>query len=174
MKKSPAASLPYSVIDLRGKTILGIDPAIATIGYGAIRDEEVLDYGVIVTPATSPTYERLKQIHDDVRELCEILKPDVVAMEMPFFARENTNAGRVLRALGVIELAVAEAGLKEPIFLHQSQVKSAVAQYGAEKSEIQQAVMMIFKLPEIPKPDDAADGLAIAYAAQTGARANVR
>ncbi len=173
MKKS-AALLPPPILDLRGKIILGIDPAIATIGYGAICDETVLDYGVIVTPANAPTYKRLQQIHDDVRELCQMLKPDVVAMEMPFFARENTNAGRVLRALGVIELALAESGLEEPVFLHQSQVKSAVAKYGADKSEIQQAVMMIFNLSEIPKPDDAADGLAIAYAAQTGARANVR
>jgi crossover junction endodeoxyribonuclease RuvC len=172
--KKTAALLPLPVLDLRGKIILGIDPAIATIGYGAIRDEMVLDYGVIVTPANAPTYKRLQQIYDDVRELCQMLKPDVVAMEMPFFARENTNAGRVLRALGVIELALAESGLEEPVFLHQSQVKSAVAQYGADKSEIQQAVMMIFNLSEIPKPDDAADGLAIAYAAQTGARANVR
>ncbi|NJK53721.1 MAG: crossover junction endodeoxyribonuclease RuvC [Leptolyngbyaceae cyanobacterium SU_3_3] len=174
MKKPSAASLPLPILDLRGKTILGIDPAIATIGYGAICDQTVLDYGVIVTPASSPVYQRLKQIHDDVCELCEALKPDFVAIEMPFFARENTNAGKVLRALGVIELAVAESGMTEPIFLHQSQVKSAVAQYGAEKSEIQQAVMMIFNLPELPKPDDAADGLAIAYTAQTGARANVR
>lgn len=162
------------MLDFKHKIILGIDPAIATIGYGAIQDEGVLDYGVIKTPAKVPVYQRLQQIYADVCELCQMLKPDVVALEMPFFSRENTNAGKVLRALGVIELALAQCGLKEPIFLHQSQVKSAVAQYGAEKSEIQQAVMTIFNLPEPPKPDDAADGLAIAYAAQCGARANVK
>jgi crossover junction endodeoxyribonuclease RuvC len=161
------------MLDLHGKTILGIDPAIATIGYGAIRDQVVLDYGVIKTSKEMPVYGRLQQIHDDICELCQTLKPDVAALEMPFFARENTNAGKVLRALGVIELALANCGLGAPIFLHQSQVKSAVAQYGAEKSEIQRAVMLIFNLSEIPKPDDAADGLAIAYAAQTGMRANV-
>ncbi len=162
------------MLPLQGKVILGIDPAIATIGYGAIRDTEVLDYGVITTPAKVPTYERLKQIHDDVSELCQMLKPDFVALEMPFFSRENTNAGKVLRALGVIELALGEYGLHEPIFLHQSQVKSAVAGYGAEKSAIQHAVMILFGLAEPPKPDDASDALAIAYTAQTGARANVK
>lgn len=162
------------MLPLNGKIILGIDPAIATIGYGAIQDEHVLDYGVIVTPAKSSIYDRLKQIHADVCELCQLLKPDVVALEMPFFTRENTNAGKVLRALGVIELALGDCGLADPIFLHQSQVKSAVAKYGAQKSEIQQAVTMIFGLSEPPKPDDAADGLAIAFAAQTGARANVK
>ncbi len=162
------------MLPLNGKIILGIDPAIATIGYGAIQDERVLDYGVIVTPAKSPIYDRLKQIHDDICELCQVLKPDVVALEMPFFSRENTNANKVLRALGVIELALGESGLSDPVFLHQSQVKSAVAKYGAQKSEIQQAVMMIFGLSELPKPDDAADGLAIAFAAQSGARANVK
>lgn len=162
------------MLTLQGKVILGIDPAIATIGYGAIQDDHVIDYGVIKTASTSLIYDRLKQIHDDVRELCQSLKPDVVALEMPFFTRETTTANKVLRALGVIELALGEYGLNEPIFLHQSQVKASVAKYGAQKSEIQQAVMMIFGLSEIPKPDDAADGLAIAYAAQSGARANVK
>jgi len=162
------------MLDFTGKTILGIDPAIATIGYGVIRDSTVLDYGVIKTSKDMPIFERLKQIHDDICELCQALKPDVAALEMPFFTRENTNAGKVLRALGVIELALGESGLGSPIFLHQSQVKSAVSKYGADKSEVQRAVMMIFSLSELPKPDDAADGLAIAYAAQIGMSANVK
>lgn len=161
-------------MDFSGKRILGLDPAIATIGYGAICDREVLDYGVIKTSATSTLYDRLKQIYSDVSELCQLLNPDIVALEMPFFTRENTNANKVLRALGVIELALGDAGLIEPIFLHQSQVKATVAQYGAEKKEIQEAVAFIFELPGPPKPDDAADALAIAYAAQMGVRANVR
>lgn len=162
------------MLPFQGKVILGIDPAIATIGYGAIQDDQVIDYGVITTPAKSSIYDRLKQIHEDICELCRLVKPDVVAMEMPFFNRETTSASKVLRALGVIELALGECGLSDPIFLHQSQVKASVAKYGAQKSEIQQAVMLIFGLPEPPKPDDAADGLAIAFAAQSGARANVK
>lgn len=159
--------------ELSDRIILGIDPAIASIGFGVIRGSEAIEYGVIKTSSKASMYDRLRQIHTDVLELCELVKPDIAAMEMPFFGRENTNAGRVLRALGVIELALGEYGLTDIIFLHQSQVKSAVAQYGAGKSEIKQAVMQIFDLPKPPTPDDSADGLAIAYAAQCGARASV-
>lgn len=159
--------------DLNQCVILGIDPAIASIGFGAIRGQQALDYGVITTPANAPMYERLNQIRSDIRELCDLVQPDLVALEMPFFGRENTNANKVLRAMGVIELALGDWGLTDFIFLHQSQVKAAVAQYGANKFEIKQAVMQIFGLEKPPSPDDSADGLAIAYAAQCGARANV-
>ncbi|MBD2459492.1 crossover junction endodeoxyribonuclease RuvC [Oscillatoria sp. FACHB-1407] len=159
--------------DLNDCVILGIDPAIASIGFGVIQGDQALDYGVITTPANAPMYERLSQIRTDVQELCQMMKPDIVALEMPFFGRENTNATKVMRALGVIELALGDCGLTDLIFLHQSQVKAAVAQYGANKYEVKQAVMQIFKLPKPPSPDDSADGLAIAYAAQCGARANV-
>lgn len=162
-----------TVPTLDDRVILGIDPAIASIGYGAIQGDRALDYGVITTPSSSPMYERLSQIHSDIQELCNLVKPDLVALEMPFFGRENTNGGRVLRALGVIELALGDWGVTDIVFLHQSQVKSAVAQYGATKGEIQQAVMVIFGLAKPPSPDDSADGLAIAYAAQCGMRANV-
>lgn len=162
-----------AIADLMDCVILGIDPAIASIGFGAIRGHQALDYGVISTKANTPMYERLKQIHTDVRTLCEMVKPDIAALEMPFFGRENTNANKVLRAMGVIELALGDYGLTDLIFLHQSQVKAAVAQYGATKFEIKHAVMHIFDLPAPPSPDDSADGLAIAYAAQCGARANV-
>lgn len=161
-------------MDFAGKVVLGIDPAIASIGYAAIRDETVLDYGVIKTDATTPLSLRLRQIYDDISELCRLLQPDAVALEMPFFTRENTNANKVLRALGIIQMALGDRGLLEPIFLHQSQVKSSVAQYGASKAEIQESVAFLFKLDKPPKPDDAADALAIAYAAQMGVRANVK
>jgi crossover junction endodeoxyribonuclease RuvC len=153
--------------------ILGIDPAIASIGFGVIQGSQAIEYGVITTPAKAPMYQRLSQIRTDIRDLCELVKPDMAALEMPFFGRENTNASKVLRALGVIELALGDWGLTDVIFLHQSQVKAAVAQYGASKTEIKQAVMQIFDLEKPPSPDDSADGLAIAFAAQCGARANV-
>lgn len=159
--------------DLNHRVILGIDPAIATIGFGVICGSQAIDYGVITTPANAPMYDRLSQIRTDVQELCEMVKPDMAALEMPFFGRENTNANKVLRAMGVIELALGDWGIRELVFLHQSQVKAAVAQYGASKAEIKQAVMAIFGLAKPPSPDDSADGLAIAYAAQCGARANV-
>lgn len=157
-----------------GKVVLGIDPAIASIGYAAICDQTVLDYGVIKTDAKSNVSVRLRQIYDDVCELCRLLQPDAVALEMPFFSRENTNASKVLRALGIIQMALGDCGLQEPIFLHQSQVKSSVAQYGASKAEIQASVAFLFQLDKPPKPDDAADALAIAYAAQMGVQANVK
>ncbi|MBD1909183.1 MULTISPECIES: crossover junction endodeoxyribonuclease RuvC [unclassified Leptolyngbya] len=160
--------------DLSTSVILGIDPAIASIGFGVIRGEQAIDYGVITTPASSSMYDRLCQIRTDVQELCTIFQPEVAAIEMPFFGRENTNASKVLRALGVIELALGDYGLIDLIFLHQSQVKSSVAQYGASKADIKSAVMHIFNLPAPPSPDDSADGLAIAYAAQCGLRANVK
>jgi crossover junction endodeoxyribonuclease RuvC len=158
---------------LNDRIILGIDPAIASIGYGAIRGNQALEYGVITTSSKVPTYERLSQIRTDIAELCDMVKPEMVALEMPFFGRENTNASKVLRALGVIELALGDWGVTDIIFLHQSQVKSAVAQYGSSKDEVKLAVMHIFELAKPPSPDDSADGLAIAYAAQCGARANV-
>lgn len=163
-------NVPYDLMDC---VILGIDPAIASIGFGAIRGNQAIEYGVISTPANVPMYDRLSQIRLDVRELCNLVQPDMAALEMPFFGRENTNANKVLRAMGVIELALGDWGITNLVFLHQSQVKASVAQYGATKYEIKQAVMHIFGLAEPPSPDDSADGLAIAYAAQCGARANV-
>jgi crossover junction endodeoxyribonuclease RuvC len=162
-----------ALLDLSERIILGIDPAIASIGFGVIQGDRALEYGVITTPANAPMYERLSQIRADIQELCNMVKPNMAALEMPFFGRENTNANKVLRAFGVIELALGDWGITDLVFLHQSQVKAAVAQYGADKYEIKQAVMQIFGLAEPPSPDDSADGLAIAYAAQCGARANV-
>jgi crossover junction endodeoxyribonuclease RuvC len=160
-------------IDFEGKLILGIDPAIAMVGYGLIRDAEVIDYGVIKTTPKQLISTRLNQIYEDVQELCAMHSPDYVAIEMPFFDRKNTNASKVGRALGVIQLALNGAGLTTPIFLHQAQVKSAVAHGRADKKEVQEAVQFLFNLIELPKPDDAADGIAIAYAAQQGAAANI-
>jgi crossover junction endodeoxyribonuclease RuvC len=132
--------------DLNHCVILGIDPAIASIGFGAIRGNQALEYGVITTSSKVPTYERLSQIRTDIAQLCDMVKPEIVALEMPFFGRENTNASKVLRALGVIELALGDWGVTNLIFLHQSQVKSAVAQYGSSKGEVKLAVMHIFGL----------------------------
>jgi len=172
MSSSPPLN-DLSLVDLNECIILGIDPAIASIGFGVIRGSEALDYGVITTPAHAPMYKRLSQIRADIQELCDMVKPEIAAIEMPFFGRENTNANKVLRALGVIELALGDWGLTDLIFLHQSQVKASVAQYGASKSEMKEAVMLIFGLAKPPASDDSADGLAIAYAAQCGVRANV-
>ncbi|WP_254721734.1 crossover junction endodeoxyribonuclease RuvC [Kovacikia minuta] len=80
--------------DLNEAIILGIDPAIASIGFGVIQGNQALEYGVITTPANAPMYERLNQIRADIQTLCEMVKPDLAALEMPFFGRENTNASK--------------------------------------------------------------------------------
>lgn len=165
--------LQQSLTDISSLRILGIDTGLATVGYGIIHRATALDYGAIATSADDPLPLRLKTIRDDLLQLCEMWQPEVAAIEYPFFGRSNTNQGKVIQALGVIRLALAEAGINEHILLHQSTIKSVVAAYGADKSEIQWTVMQIFDLPALPQPDDAADGLAIAYTAQLGHRANI-
>lgn len=160
-------------LDIASLRILGIDTGLATVGYGIIHEATAIDYGAIATSPKDLLPLRLKTIRDDLIHLCQTYEPQVAAIEYPFFGRSNTNQGKVLQALGVIRLALAEAGIREHILLHQSTVKSAVSTYGADKSAVQLAVMQIFGLDEIPKPDDAADGLAIAYTAQLGYRANI-
>lgn len=161
-------------VDVSELRILGIDPGLASIGYGVIYKTTALDYGAITTPKTSSLPLRLQAIHLDILELVRLYAPEVVAIEYPFFGRNNTNQGLVLQALGVIRMALAEAGLTDHILLHQSTIKSAITSYNADKKDIQAAVQSIFNLPTLPYPDDAADGIAIAYAAQCGHRSNIR
>jgi crossover junction endodeoxyribonuclease RuvC len=145
-------------VDVSELRILGIDPGLASIGYGIIHETTALDYGAITTPKTLPLTLRLNGIHLDILELVRLYEPEAVAIEYPFFGRDNPNQGLVLQALGVIRMALAEAGLSEHILLHQSTIKSAIASYGADKKDIQAAVQSIFNLPTLPTPDDAADG----------------
>lgn len=154
--------------------IMGIDPAIASIGFGVIQGSRAIDYGVISTSSKTPYLERLDSIYNDIKDLYSTFKPKHIAIENPFFGRENTNAGKVVAALGVIQLALHHAGVTDIHYLHQSQVKSQVSSYGASKVTIQAAVMQIFDLPGLPKPDDAADGLAIAYTYQQGVTSNIK
>ncbi len=162
------------IIDVSELRILGIDPGLASIGYGIIHGTTALDYGAITTPKTDSLPLRLKAIHTDILELVRVYLPEVVAIEYPFFGRNNTNQGVVLQALGAIRLALAEAGITDHILLHQSTIKSAITSYHADKKDIQAAVQSIFNLATLPYPDDAADGIAIAYAAQCGHRSNIR
>ena len=163
-----------ATVDVSKLRILGIDPGLASIGYGIIHQTTALDYGAITTPKTDSLPLRLKAIHADILELVVKYAPEAVAIEYPFFGRDNTNQGLVLQALGVIRMALAEAGLTDHILLHQSTIKSAISGYGANKLDIQEAVQSIFNLPTLPRPDDAADGMATAYAAQCGHRSNIR
>ncbi|NWG16610.1 MAG: crossover junction endodeoxyribonuclease RuvC [Chloroflexi bacterium] len=146
---------------------LGIDPGLATIGYGLVREMQdgslqAITYGVITTPPDLPLWERLKTIYEQVTALIERYHPDHAAVEELFFARNVTTAITVAQGRGVILLALAETGLLiaeyKPNFIKQS-----VSGYGgAKKPQMQEMVRILLGLEAVPRPDDAADALAIA------------
>lgn len=146
--------------------VLGIDPGTASTGYGIIKGEKLkfkcLGYGVIKTEPKFSQGERLKKINNDLSRIIREYKPKVVVIENLFFFKNFKTALPVSRAEGVILLTAAKKGI--PIYQFTPlQVKSAVTKNGwAEKSEVQKKLKRILKLKQIPKPDDAADALAIA------------
>ncbi|HHU08363.1 MAG TPA: crossover junction endodeoxyribonuclease RuvC [Clostridiaceae bacterium] len=146
--------------------ILGIDPGYAITGYGIIVKDKgnlkAVDYGVITTPAKAYFPLRLCDIYDSLSHLLKEFEPDCVAIEELFFSRNTTTAMGTAQARGVAVLAAAQAG--KPVFEYTPlQVKVAVTGYGrAEKLQIQEMVRMLLKLRQQPKPDDAADALAVA------------
>ena len=146
--------------------ILGIDPGVATIGFGIIRAERgkntLIQYGVITTPPGIPLSERLVQIHDDMQQLIETFKPDEMAVEELFFSKNITTGISVAHGRGVILLAAEKAGV--PVFEYTPmQVKQSVVGYGnATKHQVQDMTRRILHLQSVPKPDDAADAIAIA------------
>lgn len=146
--------------------ILGIDPGTATTGFGLVDKSgptvKMLDAGVIITLPDVSMPNRLITIYEEITQVIKETKPDQVAIEQLFFASNVTTAITVGQARGVLLLACAEAGL--PIAEYTPlQVKMAITGYGrASKKQIQEMVRMMLKLDSIPKPDDAADGLAIA------------
>lgn len=146
--------------------IIGIDPGIAIVGYGVIDRQgnrlKAVEYGSIQTEAGLSTATRLKQIYDEVTELYQKFRPDVVAIEKLFFNRNVTTAFTVGQARGVLMLAAEEAGAVITEYT-PLQVKMAVVGYGqAQKRQIQEMVRILLNLPEIPKPDDVADALGVA------------
>jgi crossover junction endodeoxyribonuclease RuvC len=146
--------------------ILGIDPGIATIGFGLVESERgrvhMVTYGAITTPAGLPLSRRLLQIDRDMEELIGQLKPDVISIEELFFNTNITTGIAVAHGRGVILCAAERCGI--PLYEYTpSQVKQAVVGYGkAEKRQVMQMVKMILKLKAVPRPDDAADALALA------------
>ena len=144
---------------------IGFDPGTARLGYGVIEsapDPRPLDYGVIVTEADLPMAERLLTIHDAVTELIDRHQPTAVAVELLFFARNVTTAMTVGQARGVILLAAAQRGVAVAEY-SPSEIKQAVVGYGkADKRQIQEMVRIMLGLDELPRPDDAADALAVA------------
>lgn len=146
--------------------ILGIDPGVATIGFGVVDAEgqrqKLLKCGVITTPAHTSLSSRLEQIFRDMGDLLDLFKPDAVSIEELFFNTNITTGIAVAHARGVILLAcrLAEVSIFEYTPL---QVKQAVVGYGrAEKRQVMDMVKRLCNLPAPPKPDDAADAVALA------------
>ena len=144
---------------------IGFDPGTARLGYGVIESEpdpRPVDYGVIVTDHDLPMAQRLVVIHDAVTELIDRYQPGAVAVELLFFARNVTTAMTVGQARGVILLAAAQRAIPVAEYA-PSEVKQAVVGYGkADKRQIQEMVRIMLGLDDLPRPDDAADALAVA------------
>ena len=146
--------------------ILGIDPGVATIGFGLIEADrakvQLLRYGVITTPAGLPLSVRLRQISEDMVELLGQFKPEEMAVEELFFSKNITTGIAVAHGRGVILLSAEKLGV--PIFEYTPmQVKQAVAGYGgADKRQVMLMTQRLLSMREVPRPDDAADALAIA------------
>ena len=146
--------------------IIGIDPGTAIIGYGVIdcinSRNQVVAYGIITTSAKKAPEQRLLDIYCDTNAIINEFEPDCVAVERLFFSRNTTTAIAVAKASGVIQLAMAQKNLPLEEYTPM-EVKQAVVGYGnAEKKQVQYMIQRILNLKEIPKPDDAADALAIA------------
>ena len=157
--------------------ILGIDPGYAITGYGLVDYRgnafRCLDFGVVSTKAKTPFAQRLLQISNELDHLINRYKPDAVAVEELFFSRNTTTAIGTAQARGVAVLSGARANL--PVYEYTpAQVKVAVVGYGkAQKQQVQQMVRILLNLSEPPKPDDAADALAVAIChAHSGNRAS--
>ena len=146
--------------------ILGIDPGVATICFGVINAERqkntLIQYGTITTPAGIPLASRLLQISNDMEELIHLFRPDEMAIEELFFSTNITTGISVAHGRGVILLAAEKQGV--PIFEYTPiQVKQAVAGYGkADKKQVMLMTQRLLHMNRIPRPDDAADALAIA------------
>ena len=146
--------------------ILGIDPGIAIVGFGLIESNRgsvrMLQYGAVTTEAGLPLATRLVQIENDMTALISQLKPDEIAVEELFFSKNITTGIAVAHGRGVILCTAERLGV--PIFEDTPmQVKQAVAGYGlADKKQVMDMTKRLLKLKAVPKPDDAADALAIA------------
>ena len=146
--------------------ILGIDPGYGITGFGIVEANRgacrLVRCGAITTPAGMDFSARLEIIYEDMRQLLEVAKPDCVAIEELFFGQNVTTGIGVAQSRGVILLAIRQAGLE--VFSYKPmQVKQAVVGYGnATKHQVQDMTRRILQLDAMPKPDDAADAIAIA------------
>jgi crossover junction endodeoxyribonuclease RuvC len=145
---------------------LGIDPGTATTGFGVVDEIDkkacLVEYGCIKTSPKTPAADRLLQIGEELQSIIEKYSPDEIAVEQLFFTTNEKTAIKVGEARGVILLTAAKNGLKISEYT-PLQVKQALTGYGkADKKQIQYMVQKLLMLPKVPKPDDAADAIAIA------------
>ena len=146
--------------------ILGIDPGLATLGYGVIEvnndKRRLIQFGTLTTPAGQPMPQRLRAIFQGMNQLMDIYRPDDVAFEELFFSKNITTGIAVSHARGVALLAVVQR-TDELYEYTPMQIKQAVTGYGgADKHQVQQMVKMLLNMKDIARPDDAADALAVA------------
>lgn len=146
--------------------ILGIDPGYGITGFGIIEAERnqtrLIQCGAITTPAGMDFSARLEIIYEDMKKLLEVAKPDAVAIEELFFGQNVTTGIGVAQSRGVILLAIRQAGLEVTSY-KPSQIKQALVGYGnATKHQMQEMTKRLLHLQQNPKPDDAADAIAIA------------
>ena len=146
--------------------ILGIDPGYGTTGFGLIEanrgQSQLIQCGVITTPPGMDFSARLEIIYEDMRKLLEVAKPDAVAIEELFFGQNVTTGIGVAQSRGVILLAIRQAGLEVTSY-KPNQIKQSLVGYGnATKHQMQDMTRRLLHLQQAPKPDDAADAIAIA------------
>lgn len=148
--------------------VIGIDPGTATTGYGLVWERETdsalecMAYGVVTTPPGQPLPKRLQTIHRELKSIITLHRPDSGAVEKLFFQKNVTTAMSVGQGRGVAMLALADCGLEVGEYTPR-EVKQAVAGYGnADKRQMQEMVRVLLNLDTLPKPDDAADALAVA------------
>lgn len=156
---------------------LGIDPGTAITGYGAVEENNRklihLSHGVIKTPKEMPDSRRLEEIYENLIKIINEFNPDVVAIEELFFNKNVATAISVGQARGVAMLAAAKSKVEVKSYT-PLQVKQAIVGYGrAEKNQVQSMVKVFLDLAEIPKPDDAADALAVALCHLSSRRMNM-
>jgi len=147
--------------------VIGIDPGTATTGYGLVKEDEdgsltVVDYGAVITLPEQSMSQRLLELHHRLSEIILLHRPQSGAVEKLFFQRNVTTAISVGQGRGIALLALAQAGIEVGEYT-PLEIKQAVVGYGgAGKSQVQQMVRALLGLDKIPRPDDAADALAVA------------
>jgi crossover junction endodeoxyribonuclease RuvC len=156
--------------------VLGIDPGLATTGYGLVREDggglQAIAYGVVRTPAKRPLAERLQKIYRELGTIVQKYRPDESAVEELFFSTNVRTAMQVGQARGVVLLALAEAGLEVAEYTPLTIKEATTGFGGADKAQMQNMVKILLNLDEIPRPDDAADALAVAICHLHSARLN--